>query len=158
MVHGYLLWRHGQMQLYISRGRKHLHQHEPLQPGVQQAWNCQLLPQNPLWTQARFLKEKTKCFVGFWHRRSLLQRSGRHSALFSRLGGQCLMLAGASVRYELITCCWFIVSLAGSTVNWTIVEDTLNWFCSGFTGGMSNCKAPVKYFHRSGEFTFRGFV
>lgn len=36
-----------------------------------------------------------------------------HSTLFSRLGGQCLTLAEASVRYEWITCCWFIVILAG---------------------------------------------
>lgn len=56
-----------------------------------------------------------------------------HSTLFSRLGGQCLMLAGASVRYELITCCWFIVILAGREYSkldycWRHSELILLWF------------------------------
>lgn len=56
-----------------------------------------------------------------------------HSTLFSRLGGQCLMLAGASVRYESITCCWFIVILAGREYSkldycWRCSELILLWF------------------------------
>lgn len=56
-----------------------------------------------------------------------------HSTLFSRLGGQCLMLAGASVRYKLITCCWFIVILAGREYSklhycWRHSELILLWF------------------------------
>lgn len=110
-------------------------------------------------SQAGFLKEKTKCFVGFWHRRSLLQHSGSHSALFSRLGGQCLMLAGASIRSKSITCCWFIVSSAGrerSELNCCIVLKTLNWFCSGITGDMPNGEVPAQVFPKVNWFHFQG--
>lgn len=146
VVHGYLLWRCGHMQDYTSRGGKYPHQNEPIQPGVQQVWDCQLLPQNPLWAQARLLKEKTKCFVGFWHRRSLLQRSA---------------ILHYSAGWEDSAWCWqgplsdtsrshAVGSLLswqeGSTANWTIVGDVVNWFCSGFTGVVPNCKAPVQVF------------
>lgn len=136
----------GTSRIYTSRGGKYPHQNEPIQPGVQQVWDCQLLPQNPLWAQARLLKEKTKCFVGFWHRRSLLQRSA---------------ILHYSAGWEDSAWCWqgplsdtsrshAVGSLLswqeGSTANWTIVGDVVNWFCSGFTGVVPNCKAPVQVF------------
>lgn len=83
-----------------------------------------------------------------------------YSTLFSRLGGQCLMLAGASVRYKLITCCWFIVILAGRGVHWTGLLLKTFWtdFALVLLVACQTAKRQFKYFHRSDEFTFGGLV
>lgn len=133
-------------------------QNEPIQPGVQQVWDCQLLPQNPLWAQARFLKEKTNALLAFDtedHYFSvqpfyIIQQVGRTVPDAGR--GLCQI----RVDHMLLVHCY----LGRKGVQQTGLLLKTFWidFALVLLVVCQTVKLQLRYFHRPGAFTLRGLL